>query len=178
MITTSPISLSLLYRAENKRFLTLKRTKTGGIQPMLNVACFVQSCLTDADFVIFSNYCLTGTRRKLRFFSVAPKEARNGYRCNMSEIWQSSMRYKAFLHLRGFSIWSAYRPQSTIRRKGKGRGDFTYPWRRTFQGGQKALPIFLPKVPLFPALSLKGTQRYIFLGKVLPDSGSFQGAFF
>ena len=30
---------------------------------MLNVACFVQSCLTDADFVIFSNYCLTGPRR-------------------------------------------------------------------------------------------------------------------
>lgn len=31
---------------------------------MLNVACFVQSCLTDADFVIFSNYCLIGTRLK------------------------------------------------------------------------------------------------------------------
>ena len=29
---------------------------------MLNVACFVHSCLTDADFVIFSNYCLIGTR--------------------------------------------------------------------------------------------------------------------
>ena len=29
---------------------------------MLNVACFVQSRLTDADFVIFSNYCLIGTR--------------------------------------------------------------------------------------------------------------------
>ena len=33
---------------------------------MLNVACFVQSRLTDADFVIFSNYCLIGTRRKAR----------------------------------------------------------------------------------------------------------------
>ena len=32
---------------------------------MLNVACFVQSRLTDADFVIFSNYCLIGTRRTL-----------------------------------------------------------------------------------------------------------------
>ena len=64
MTTTSPVSLSLPYRAENKRFSTLKRTKTGGIQPMLNVACFVQSCLTDADFVIFSNYCLIGTRRR------------------------------------------------------------------------------------------------------------------
>lgn len=37
---------------------------------MLNVACFVQSRLTDADFVIFSNYCLIGTRRMLSFFSV------------------------------------------------------------------------------------------------------------
>ena len=36
---------------------------------MLNVACFVQSRLTDADFVIFSNYCLIGTRRKAVLFS-------------------------------------------------------------------------------------------------------------
>ena len=36
---------------------------------MLNVACFVQSRLTDADFVIFSNYCLIGTRRRVRFLS-------------------------------------------------------------------------------------------------------------
>ena len=35
---------------------------------MLNVACFVQSRLTDADFVIFSNYCLIGTRRTPSFF--------------------------------------------------------------------------------------------------------------
>ena len=35
---------------------------------MLNVACFVQSRLTDADFVIFSNYCLIGTRRILVHF--------------------------------------------------------------------------------------------------------------
>lgn len=35
---------------------------------MLNVACFVQSCLTDADFVVFSNYCLIGTRLRLSFF--------------------------------------------------------------------------------------------------------------
>ena len=34
---------------------------------MLNVACFVQSCLTDADFVIFSNYCLIGTRLTASF---------------------------------------------------------------------------------------------------------------
>lgn len=37
---------------------------------MLNVACFVQSCLTDADFVIFSNYCLIGTRLTGVFFAV------------------------------------------------------------------------------------------------------------
>ena len=36
---------------------------------MLNVACFVQSCLTDADFVIFSNYCLIGTRLTRSVFS-------------------------------------------------------------------------------------------------------------
>ena len=58
------------HRGENKRNSTLRCTKTGGIQPKLNVACFVQSCLTDADFVIFSNYCLIGTRpTALLFFS-------------------------------------------------------------------------------------------------------------
>ncbi len=58
-----------LYRAENKRFSTLKRIKTGGTQPKLNVACFVvQSCLADADFVIFLNYCLIGTRQKPGLF--------------------------------------------------------------------------------------------------------------
>ena len=51
------------HKAANERFSTLKRTKTDDTQPKLNVVCFVvQSCLTDADFVIFSNYCLIGTR--------------------------------------------------------------------------------------------------------------------
>ena len=37
--------------------------KTGSAQPKLSAACFVvQSCLADADFVVFSNYCLIGTR--------------------------------------------------------------------------------------------------------------------
>ena len=37
--------------------------KTGSTQPTLSAACFVvQSCLADADFVVFSNYCLIGTR--------------------------------------------------------------------------------------------------------------------
>ena len=48
----------------NKQISPLKRTKTSDIQPKLNAACFVQSCLADADFVLFSNYCLIGTRQK------------------------------------------------------------------------------------------------------------------
>ena len=63
-ITISPFSLlSLPYRTENRRFSALSCTKTGSTQPKLSVACFVvQSCLADADFVVFSNYCLIGTR--------------------------------------------------------------------------------------------------------------------
>ena len=37
-------------------------TKTSVIQPQLDDACFVQSCFAVADFVIFSDYCLIGTR--------------------------------------------------------------------------------------------------------------------
>ena len=68
-ITTSPFLLSLLYRAENRRFSTLRCTKTGGTQPKLSAACFVvQSCLADASFVVFSNYCLIGTRQSGALF--------------------------------------------------------------------------------------------------------------
>ena len=68
-ITISPFSLHLLYRAENKQFSTLRCTKTGGTQLKLRAVCFVvQSCLADADFVVFSNYCLIGTRLRLSFF--------------------------------------------------------------------------------------------------------------
>ena len=57
------------HRAKNKRFLTLRCTKTGSTQPKLSAACFVvQSCLADADFVVFSNYCLIGTRQKSYLF--------------------------------------------------------------------------------------------------------------
>ena len=57
------------HRGENKRFSTLRCTKTGSTQPKLSAACFVvQSCLADADFVVFSNYCLIGTRLKAGFF--------------------------------------------------------------------------------------------------------------
>ena len=43
--------------------------KTGGTQPTLSAACFVvQSCLADADFVVFSDYCLIGTRRMHSLF--------------------------------------------------------------------------------------------------------------
>ena len=67
-ITISPFLLSLLYRAESRRFSTLRCTKTGSTQPKLSAACFVvQSCLADADFVVFSNYCLIGTRQRLSF---------------------------------------------------------------------------------------------------------------
>ena len=38
-------------------------------EPKLSAACFVvQSCLADADFVVFSNYCLIGTRLKAALF--------------------------------------------------------------------------------------------------------------
>ena len=57
------------HRRENDQFSTLRCTKTGSTQPKLSAACFVvQSCLADADFVVFSNYCLIGTRQSLRFF--------------------------------------------------------------------------------------------------------------
>ena len=55
----------------NKQISPLKRTKTSDIQQKLNVACFVQSCLADADFVLFSNYCLIGTRRRALFFFIS-----------------------------------------------------------------------------------------------------------
>ena len=52
------------HRRENDQFSTLRCTKTGSTQPKLSAACFVvQSCLADADFVVFSNYCLIGTRQ-------------------------------------------------------------------------------------------------------------------
>ena len=41
-----------------------------GTQSKLNAACFVvQSCLADANFVVFSNYCLISTRLRARFFA-------------------------------------------------------------------------------------------------------------
>lgn len=58
-ITISPFFLSLPFRTENRRFSALSCTKTGSTQPKLSAACFVvQSCLADADFVVFSDYCL------------------------------------------------------------------------------------------------------------------------
>ena len=73
-ITISPFSLALPYRTENRRFSTLSCTKTGSTQPKLSAACFVvQSCLADADFVVFSNYCLIGTRQKGCFFFALPQ---------------------------------------------------------------------------------------------------------
>ena len=77
MTTISPFSLSLPYRTENRRFSTLSCTKTGSTQPKLSAACFVvQSCLADADFVVFSNYCLIGTRQKAGSFCRPLQKAR------------------------------------------------------------------------------------------------------
>ncbi len=68
-ITISPFLLSLPYRTENRRFSALSCTKTGSTQPKLSAACFVvQSCLADADFVVFSDYCLIGTRANATVF--------------------------------------------------------------------------------------------------------------
>ena len=61
-ITISPFLLSLPYRTENRRFSALSCAKTGSTQPKLSAARFVQSCFAVADFVVFSNYCLIGTR--------------------------------------------------------------------------------------------------------------------
>ena len=62
-------STKVHHRAKNKQFSTLRCTKTGSTQPKLSAACFVvQSCLADADFVVFSNYCLIGTRPKPSFY--------------------------------------------------------------------------------------------------------------
>lgn len=51
-VTTASISsipLSLPYRAKNRQFSPLKRTKTDDTQPKLSATCFViQSCQTDA----------------------------------------------------------------------------------------------------------------------------------
>ncbi len=70
-ITISPFSLALPYRRENRRFSTLSCTKTGSTQPKLSAACFVvQSCLADADFAVFSDYCLIGTRHMRSSFFV------------------------------------------------------------------------------------------------------------
>ena len=62
-------STKVHHRAKNKQFSTLRCTKTGSTQPKLSAACFVvQSCLADADFVVFSNYCLIGTRPRVLLF--------------------------------------------------------------------------------------------------------------
>ena len=92
MTTISPFSLSLPYRTENRRFSTLSCTKTDGTQPKLSAVCFViQSCLADADFVVFSNYCLIGTRHiGLHFCCIftaspaVPAGTRSRRRCGQS----------------------------------------------------------------------------------------------
>ena len=62
---------------------------------MLNVACFVQSCLTDADFVIFSNYCLIGTRLTLSLLSYwfTKSTKKKGFRAFLLRILTFVMLY-------------------------------------------------------------------------------------
>ena len=61
-ITISPFSLPC-FSAQKTGDSQPLDVKTGDTQPKLGAACFVvQSCLADADFVVFSNYCLIGTR--------------------------------------------------------------------------------------------------------------------
>ena len=84
-ITISPFLLSLPYRTENRRFSALSCTKTGGTQPKLSAACFVvQSCLADADFVVFSNYCLIGTRHMFVRFLWMLQTVKYPQRSNLS----------------------------------------------------------------------------------------------
>ena len=53
----------LAFQRKKQVILNPQMYKTGSTQPKLSAACFVvQSCLADADFVVFSNYCLIGTR--------------------------------------------------------------------------------------------------------------------
>ena len=79
-------STKVHHRAKNKQFSTLRCTKTGSTQPKLSAACFVvQSCLADADFVVFSNYCLIGTRPKTVFLrqktAVRHTSSERGFAC-------------------------------------------------------------------------------------------------
>ena len=84
-ITISPFLLSLPYRTENRRFSALSCTKTGSTQPKLSAACFVvQSCLADADFVVFSNYCLIGTRHMFVRFLWMLQTVKYPQRSNLS----------------------------------------------------------------------------------------------
>ena len=59
-----------VYKEEKNEHI-LRCTKTGSTQPKLSAACFaVQSYLAAADFVVFSNYCLIGTRQRLPLFGL------------------------------------------------------------------------------------------------------------
>ena len=63
------IALKYNFSTNISWFSTLSCTKTGSTQPKLSAACFVvQSCLADADFVVFSDYCLIGTRHSREIF--------------------------------------------------------------------------------------------------------------
>ena len=125
----------MAHGTRNKQISPLKRTKTSGIQPKLNVACFVQSCLTDADFVLFSNYCLIGTRQTGRLFfahRTAPADILDQRKGGAAYVsWQRGRRLLDTGRLRG----------------GAGRG---HPHCRHFSRGGAAVPggVFADRVRL------------------------------
>ena len=95
------------HRAENRQFSTLKRTKTDDTQPKLNAVCFVvQSCLTDADFVISSNYCLIGTPGKGVFLRMSRKISERTPHPSASPPPSPKLMQGKALILANFSVFS------------------------------------------------------------------------
>ena len=129
-ITISPFLLSLPYRTENRRFSALSCTKTGSTQPKLSAACFVvQSCLADADFVVFSDYCLIGTRLKRRFFHLQiQNQVREGRRsCAVPLIFCASKTVSRVLYLTVIYLRAALPRRSS--HPGSGRASLLLPYR-------------------------------------------------
>ena len=63
-----PAFIQDITKPKTSEFRPLNTQKTDDIQSKLNVVCFVRSCFAVADFVIFSNYCLIGTRPTTSIF--------------------------------------------------------------------------------------------------------------
>ena len=92
-VTTASISsipLSLPYRAKNRQFSPLKRTKTDDTQPKLSATCFViQSCQTDAINSNFDELLSYEHPSKVRWFfcwSITGKHMLKTCCCNFSPV--------------------------------------------------------------------------------------------